>query len=171
MFLNPQKIVEFNIQILPGMKVVDFGCGRGDFALYAARSAGIFGKVYAVDIKKEALEVLKNAARRLNLNNIETIRANAEKPFSTALKENSIQCIILSNILHSVENKENLLAEIKRILESDGKVYVIDWEKNNKKFGPEGGKRLSREETKNLFEQNGFKYEKIFSAGEAHYGI
>ena len=52
--------------------VVDLGMGTGQFALRAAR---VFGKVIAVDISPAMLEVLRNRASELGLDNLDCIEA------------------------------------------------------------------------------------------------
>jgi ubiquinone/menaquinone biosynthesis C-methylase UbiE len=52
--------------------VVDLGAGTGQFALRAARA---FGKVIAVDVSPAMLEVLRNRASELGLDNFDCIEA------------------------------------------------------------------------------------------------
>ena len=65
--LNPQQLLEKQLELKFGHQVADLGCGgAGYFTLPAARLVGSRGKVYAVDILKTALEgVLSKAIARV----------------------------------------------------------------------------------------------------------
>jgi len=170
MFLNPQKVVE-NLQIAPGMKVADFGTGSGDFSLAASRLVGGSGVIYAIDIKKEALEALKSRAKILAVFNIETIRADLERPFSTTLKEEMVDYVIIANVLFQITNRDTAAREAFRILKPGGKIVLIEWNKEAGKFGPSLSDRLPKDGAKNLFEIRGFNFEREFYAGDYHYGM
>ena len=170
MFINPQKVVE-NLQIAPGMKVADFGTGSGDFSLAASRLVGGSGVIYAIDIKKEALEALKSRAKILAVFNIETIRADLERPLSTTLKEGMLDYVIIANVIFQITNKDTAAREAFRILKPGGKIILIEWNKEAGKFGPPPSRRLSKEDANNLFEIRGFHFEREFYAGDYHYGM
>ena len=170
MFLNPQKVVE-NLQIMPGMKMADFGVGSGEFALAASKAVARNGIIYVIDIKKEALEAIKARAKLLGIYNIETIRADLERPLSTGLKEEMVDYVIIANLLFQIESRENVVREAFRVLKPEGKVIFIEWLAEAGKFGPRAENRLSKEDAKKLFEIRGFKFEREFYAGDYHYGI
>ncbi|OGZ32657.1 MAG: hypothetical protein A3H02_01160 [Candidatus Niyogibacteria bacterium RIFCSPLOWO2_12_FULL_41_13] len=170
MFIDPTQIID-SLDIEPGMKIADFGSGAGFYAIALAKKAGEGGKVYAVDIQKNMLEMVRSKSRLNHLLNIETVWADLEKANSTRLKEDSIDFILISSVLFQIENKKNLLDEARRILKPNGKVAVAEWEKNAPKIGPPAEHRLSSEETRNLFLENGFKLDKEVYAGEYHYGL
>jgi len=177
MFLNPQKVID-SLQILPGMQIADFGVGRGDFALAASYAAGKNGVLYAIDIKKTALEALKSKAKEKNISNIHPIIADLEKIRATSLKEDSIHCIIIANVLFQIAAKENVAREAHRVLIPGGKVFLIEWETEGEqkisgkpKIGPVMSARLKKEDAKKLFEIRGFNFDRIFLAGDHHYGM
>lgn len=170
MFLNPQKVME-NTQIMPGMKVADFGVGNGDFAIAASKMVGKNGIIYAIDIKKEALEVLKGRAMLFGIHNLDFIRADLENPKSATLKEQTVDYVIIASVLFQITSKENVAREAYRILKPEGKVIFIEWLKEKTAIGPPFDARISKEEAKSLFEIRGFIFEKEFYAGDYHYGM
>jgi len=98
MFVKPEEIVKV-LDILPGMKVADFGAGAGFYTIPFAKKVGATGKVYALDIRKEALELIRSKSRELRLLNIETLLTDLEANDGSHLKDGSIDIIIISNIL------------------------------------------------------------------------
>lgn len=169
MFSDPQKnILEFGI--VNGMKVADLGAGTGYYSIEAAKIVGPAGRIYAVDVQQDLLNKLKNSAGIIGLHNIEIIWGNIEKIGGTKLRESMIDRVILSNTLFqiAVEDRDNLVLEIKRILKPGGKLMIIDWA---------GASQLSpktivpRMLAETMFQKVGFKLDKSFDAGDHHYGI
>jgi ubiquinone/menaquinone biosynthesis C-methylase UbiE len=172
MFVRPEKIIDI-LNPMPGETVADFGCGSGHYVIEAARRVGKYGKVYGIDIQQNMLSFVRSQANLEHLNNIETIWADLELPDATRLKENSVNIIIVSNILFQAENKEQVVKEAFRILKPGGRVAAIEWdiEKQPVNFGPAMTSRISSADTKGLFEKLGFVLEKEFNPGENHYGL
>ncbi|RNI15833.1 class I SAM-dependent methyltransferase [Methanohalophilus sp. RSK] len=76
--------------------VADFGCGYGTFTIPAAKI--IKGKVYAIDIEPEMIEITEQKAKVENLSNIESVLRDFVSDGS-GLEDKSVDYIILSNIL------------------------------------------------------------------------
>lgn len=169
MFSNPQKNIS-QLGIDYGMKVADLGAGSGFYTIECAKIVGSTGRVYAVDVQQDLLNKIKNSGSLIGVHNIEVIWGNIEKIGGTKLRESLVDRVILSNTLFqvSVSDRDNLALEIKRILKSNGKLLVIDWE---------GGSPLSPKTlvpkivVEGIFEKIGFQLEKSFDAGDHHYGI
>ena len=155
----------------PGMTVADFGCGSGHYTIAAAKRVGEKGRVYALDIQKDLLQAVKSAAEFNNLKNIEITWADLDLPQGSRLADNFVDFIIISNILFQAEKREQIAKEALRILKDKGKVAVIEWEREGGKTGPLLEKRISKEEARNVFLEQGFKLEKEFQPGDNHYGL
>jgi ubiquinone/menaquinone biosynthesis C-methylase UbiE len=171
-FVNPGKIIE-NLDLRPSMAVADFGCGSGHYSIGAARIVGKSGKVYAIDIQQEMLGYVRSQAKLEGISNIETIWADLETSNATRLKENSVDLVIISNILFQAENKNRIIQEAFRILKNGGRAAIIEWdvESQAQGFGPPMDSRIMSQKAKSLFEEAGFELEKEFNPGEHHYGL
>jgi FkbM family methyltransferase len=163
-FANPEEIVK-NIGLEQGMTVVDFGAGSGHYIIPAAKLVGEKGKVYAVDVQKDLLSAIKSNAEKNNFSNVEIIWADLEKLESTRLADNSVDVLIISNILFQVEDKEAITREASRILKKKGRAAVIEW--NELK----GERQVKKTDCVKLFTDSGFSKEKELEAGDGHYGI
>lgn len=170
MFIKPEAIAKV-LEILPGMKVADFGAGAGFYAVPIAKKVGAGGKVYAMDIRKEALELIRSKSRELRLLNIETLRTDIEAKDGSHLKDRSLDLVVISNILFQVENKKSVAEEAFRILKPSGRVAVIEWDEDKKAFGPPLSHRVNRQEAEDFFLKTGFVFDKEIDAGENHYGL
>jgi len=155
----------------PGMVVADFGCGSGHYTIAAAKRIGENGRVYALDIQKDLLQAMKSTAELNNLKNIEIIWADLDIPLGSRLADDSVDFVIISNILFQAENRRQITEEALRILKNGGRVAVIEWDKEGGKAGPLLEKRIAKEEARNIFLEQGFKLEKEFQPGDNHYGL
>lgn len=153
------------------MVAADFGCGAGFYTISLAKTVRPYGKVYAFDIRKEMLEIIKSKARREKLLNIETIWANLEIKGSTKLRDETADAVVISNILFQVDDKQSLIKEAARILKKSGRAMVVEWEEGAAAGGPLPANRVQREKVKRLFEEEKFIFAKEFNAGDQHYGL
>lgn len=173
-FLHPSIVTQY-LEILPGMRMADFGCGSGHWAVILARAVGSSGKVFAVDIQESALEATRAQARFARLQNIETIRANVEIPGGTMLKDSAVDAVVISNMLFQANEKENVVGEAARIIKPGGRVFLVDWDTSTElttsSFGPPLAQRVTRQDAEKLFQAKGFRFEKEFNAGSHHYGL
>ena len=169
-FLNPGMIVsEFGL--VPGMVVADFGSGAGYFTIIIAERVGEEGKVYALDIMETALDSVRAKAKASELENIETIRTNLEVLGSSGLFDQSQDIVLLANILFQSDKKVEIAREAKRVLKDGVSLIVIDWKKSAGGFGPPDSLRTDEVAMRSLAVGEGFIFDKVFNAGQFHFGM
>ncbi len=169
-FLNPEAIVKL-LPLKEEMTVADFGCGTGYFTIAIAKAIKPSGRVIALDIWKPSLEALEFRAKIEGLFNIiETKWANLEAEKGSGLPNNSVDMVIVSNILFEIEKKDIIIEEAKRILKPEGFLVIIEWHPN-KLPNKEALFPISKEEALSLTEKHGFKLERELSLGLTHYGF
>ncbi|MBW6440648.1 class I SAM-dependent methyltransferase [Patescibacteria group bacterium] len=169
-FLNPDKIIkELNIQ--RGMVVADFGCGAGYFTLQVAKIVNNSGKVYAIDVLDSALNSVFSKAKLYNLTNIEIIRGNIEIFGGSKINDESVDMVILANILFQCNDYDSVISESKRILKNNGRVVIIDWIPDKIPLGPKFEHCLSEDDIKKLAIRNGLKITGRIDTGSHHYGM
>lgn len=169
-FLHPATIVD-KLNITPGIKAADFGCGSGHFTVEMAKRAGNNGTVYAFDIQEGVLSALKSKVALEHLNNVEMRRANLEEREGTQLAQNILDFVLLCNVFFQVENKGALVDEAFRVLKPGGKVAVIDWTPGSGGIGPPAEARIGKDTISNMFAEKNFSFEREFEADDLHYGI
>jgi len=103
--------------------IVEIGCGYGTFTIPVSKI--IKGKVYAFDLEQEMIALTNEKLVNQKITNIELIERDIIKN-TTGLSENSIDYVMLFNILHH-EKPSELLDETYRILKTNGKVGIIHW--------------------------------------------
>ena len=119
-FANPRQRLE-GAGLEPGQAVLDYGCGIGSYAIPAAQIVGEGGVVYALDIHPLAVETVARRAGKENLANIKTIQSGRD----TGLPDESLDAILLYDVLHAVPDKGALLRELHRVLKRGGFLSVV----------------------------------------------
>lgn len=166
-FVDPKKIIEM-AQVKIGEKVADFGCGPGYFSLPAAEAVGEEGTVYAFDVLPSAIEALESHLKIKNIDNIITKRVNLEKENGTGLDSESLDWVIIKDVLFQNKNKKVILEEAKRVLKKDGHLLLMEWNENVF-IGPNKESRISKKELAEIVFDEGFIFKKEADAGDYHY--
>lgn len=119
-FLGPAFLSEVGMR--NGQIVLDFGCKHGTYSIPAAILVGEDGLVYAIDKDQTALDALAIHAKNKELKNIVTIAATV--PLQLSMSTESIDMILLYDVLHLVDHRSQLLKELHRVLKSHGILSV-----------------------------------------------
>ncbi len=166
-FLDPLAIIA-QLGIGKGCRVADFGCGPGYFTFPLAEAVGKDGLVYSFDILPQALDTVASKAKFSGINNIITKRANLEKIEGTKLAENSVDWVILKDILFQNQEKQIIIREAARVLKPGGRIIVIEWSAKDLTIGPALGVRVDRDKLREMFTSENFAIEKEIEAGNFH---
>jgi len=110
------------IRVKVGQVVLDFGCGSGTYTIPAAKLVGKDGRVYALDINRAALDRMEEKAKQEGLNNV--VRIDVSGGEKIPLEDESIDLMLLIDVLQEVDDKGALFDEAYRILKSGGIVSV-----------------------------------------------
>lgn len=169
-FLEPERIVRsFDLQ--SGDHIADFGAGHGYYTIPMARIAGGDGKVYALDIQKSVLDIIRAKARLEHLLNVEYVWADLDTPQGSKLKDKFFDFVLVANILFQAERKYVVVREAYRVLREGGRLAVIEWDETPAPMGPASQLRIKKEEARKLALQTGFELDREFAAGSHHYGL
>ena len=119
-FGNPrQRLEEAGLE--RDQAVLDYGCGIGSYTLPAAQIVGDGGVVYALDIHPLAVATVARRVGEANLTNVETIQSDRD----TGLSDESVDAVLLYDVLHSIPDKGALLRELHRVLKPGGSLSVV----------------------------------------------
>lgn len=119
--LPPSQVLD-EAGLKPGFRVLDYGCGPGSFTLAAAERVGPAGRVYAADLKPEALGRVQALARQRGFTQIETIQTDC----ATGLPDGSVDVVLLYDIYHMFTAPDKILAELHRVLKPYGRLSFSD---------------------------------------------
>jgi SAM-dependent methyltransferase len=97
-----------------GGKVLDIGCGSGQFIGILIQSLGSFDSVTGLDVDES---VLREAGKMFNGEAFRFIKGSSQ---SLPFEEGSFDFVAISKALHHVEDNRQTLDEMKRILKQGG---------------------------------------------------
>jgi len=116
-----QKI---NLEIRPGMKVLDLGCGDGyDSVFFAKKGAQVTG---VDEITSPQWQEFKKSYPKLSF-----LKANAEK---LSLPSNSFDLVFTKDVAHHTQNPEKFLKEALRLTKKGGELVIIEANRYNLLF-------------------------------------
>lgn len=170
LFLNPIQILK-DLNIEEGMDIADFGAGSGYMAFPAAKMIGKKGTIYALDVNKTVIAHLQKEAKQKNLSNIKTAWTNLEMVNHNPIKPNTIDLVLIVNMLFESNKYYEVLKEACRILKPSGKTVIIDWIKQATPFGPPLDERVNLEKLKQTAYSLGLNKIKEIKPGPYHFGL
>jgi len=146
--------------------LVEFGCGYGTFTLLSAER--ISGNIVAMDIEDQMLKIA--ASRTISKSNITFVKRDFIAN-GTGIPDNSVDYVMLFNILHHIKPLE-LLNEAYRILKIGGKAGLIHWNYDSTTpRGPSMDIRPKPIEMKEWALEVGFKQYNYIDLPPYHYGF
>ncbi len=101
---------------------LDSGCGEGHFSIAASEMVGDHGKVYAIDISEDAINILKG---EIDERGIETFTGDMTEELP--MENESIDACLMANMLHGLvvsREVEGTLKEIFRVLK---RMVFLPW--------------------------------------------
>lgn len=112
------------LKLKPGQIVADVGAGSGVISIMMARKVGKSGKVYAVDIQEQMLELIGDKIANLGIKNIERI-LSTEK--STKLQPESIDLALMVDVYHEFEYPFETMLDLSKALRPGGRVAFVEY--------------------------------------------
>lgn len=150
--------------------ILDLACGSGAYTIALAEHLGGQGQIYAVDLWKQGIDILRTEAKARNITNIGASAADVSK--SIPVDDASVDVCLMATVLHDlVEDgtEKGTLREIKRVLKPSGTLAVVEFKKVPGPPGPPVQIRLSPEELNALLGRYGFTPFSITDVGPYNY--
>jgi ubiquinone/menaquinone biosynthesis C-methylase UbiE len=119
---RPRSRVLEDVGIKSGYRVLDYGCGPGGYVMPVVKLVGDTGVLYALDIHPLAIESVQMLISKKRLSNVQVILSDCK----TGLTDESIDVVLLYDILHDLENRDEVLKELHRVLKPEGVLSVSD---------------------------------------------
>jgi ubiquinone/menaquinone biosynthesis C-methylase UbiE len=119
---NPRKILSGYVK--ERMTVMDVGCGMGYFTLGLAELVGDAGKVTAVDLQQQMLDIMLKRATRKGVEH--RIIPQLADPTSISVTTTPVDFVLAFWMVHEVPDPEKFFAEIISILKPTGKILYAE---------------------------------------------
>lgn len=137
------------LDIKPGMTVVDLGCGNGYWTLPMARECArptpprdatavedstsnhdaaeaesLDGQVLAVDIQPQMLQKLRQNMLRAGIENVQPILGKVDDP---RLPAGQVDLVLLVDVYHEFSHPQSMLWAIRRSLKPNGVIALLEY--------------------------------------------
>lgn len=149
-----------------GRVLCDIGAGTGVFAFPAAKISS--NSIYALEKSDDMIEILRNRIEDRNINNIKVKKVSSD---ILPVDDKVCDLTTLITVLHHIDDKGMLFAEIRRISKDHGKIMIIEFHKRDTGSGPPVEIRISEEELQKIAEDNNLKITEKFQLGSNFYGF
>ena len=123
---RPSKIVNA-LNLKPDSIVADIGAGTGYLSFMIAPTLPQ-GKVLAVDIQPEMLDIIKFFKQEKQISNVEPILATLNNP---NLPKSSVDLAVMVDAYHEFEFPHEMMAAITKALKPSGRVALIEYRGEN----------------------------------------
>jgi ubiquinone/menaquinone biosynthesis C-methylase UbiE len=164
----PPKKTLLDLDLAKNDYVLDIGCAIGYFTIPAAEIVSDRGKVFAVDTSQEMLDELKKRLLAQSITNVQLIKGDEYK---ADIEDDTIDFILISNVIHEVESKDFFLDNYLNKLKSGGKIAIIDFKKVESESGPPLKHRISMEKLIEILKKYKIDIKKEISFNSYQYGI
>ena len=150
--IRPRMSILKEVGIKPGFHVLDYGCGPGSYLIPLAALVGKEGRIYALDVHPLALQMVQKIASKKRLKNVEIILSDCQ----TGLPDDSVDVVLLYDVLHDLSNADKVLEELHRVLKLNGILSIRDHHMKEDEI-------ISKAENRGLF--------KLFRKGEKTFSL
>ena len=120
---NPRKLIEL-LKLKEGEVVADIGAGSGYYTFRMAKLVGPKGKVYAVDIQKEMLDIIRDRTKKEGLANVEPVLGEEADP---KLKDGSVDTILLVDVYHEFAFPYEMTEKMVKALKPGGRIVFVEF--------------------------------------------
>jgi len=118
---KPEKIFEGLVS--EGQTAIDLGCGPGYFSLGLARIVGQSGRVIAVDLQPEMLEMVKRNAAKVGLQSRIETHACATDTLGLDMKADFVLAFWMA---HEVKDQPTFFRQVVPLLKPDAKFLLVE---------------------------------------------
>lgn len=119
---RPERVVD-GMGLAPDAQVADIGAGTGYFTFRIAEAVPT-GRVYAVDVQPEMLEVLQKRIERRAITNVVLVLGAEDDP---KLPSDSLDAVLLVDAYHEFAYPFEMMQGIRRALRPGGRVFLIEY--------------------------------------------
>ena len=116
------------LKLKPGQVIADVGAGSGVITMMMAQEVGETGKVFAVDIQQEMLDLLGDKIKDRDIQNIELVLGTDQSP---KLEPESIDLALMVDVYHEFEFPFEMMLELSKALKPGGRVAFVEYRRED----------------------------------------
>jgi ubiquinone/menaquinone biosynthesis C-methylase UbiE len=120
---EPAKLIKA-LGLRPGMVVADVGAGSGYHTFRMAPLVGPKGKVLAVDIQKEMLDIIRWRVNKYKVRNVEPVRGTEKDP---KLPAGGVDLILMVDVYHEFSYPYEMTEAMVKALKPGGRLVFVEF--------------------------------------------
>jgi precorrin-6B methylase 2 len=120
---EPAKLLAA-LDVKPGMVVADVGAGSGFHTFRLAPLVGPAGKVLAVDIQPEMLDLVRDKAKRTGVANVEPVQGTETDP---KLPAGGVDLILMVDVYHELSHPYEMAERMVAALKPGGRLVFVEF--------------------------------------------
>jgi ubiquinone/menaquinone biosynthesis C-methylase UbiE len=113
-----------SLKVRPGDTVADIGAGTGYFSRRLSKRVGEKGKILAVDIQQEMLDILTNKMAELTITNVQPVLGTISDP---KLPLASVDLVLMVDVYHEFSHPHEMMEGIGKSLKPGGRVVFVEF--------------------------------------------
>jgi SAM-dependent methyltransferase len=141
--------------------IADVGAGNGYITWRLAERTGVNGKVYAVDIQPEMLDMLRVNMRQRRIGNVEPILGAYDDP---KLPQGSIDLVILVDVYHEFSEPQKMLRKMRDSLKPDGRLVLFEYRGEDPTVPIRPEHKMTVQQVKAELQPEGLELDKLIEA-------
>jgi ubiquinone/menaquinone biosynthesis C-methylase UbiE len=168
---NPQRLIDIppdyvwsKLNIQKPEVMVEIGAGTGFFSLAFLQEANT-STLYACDLSDIMIDWVKE---NVTPQNPRIVPLKAEE-HAVPLDDGIADLVFMINVHHELEDPALTLAEANRITKPDGKIFIVDWKKEDMPEGPPTKIRYLPVHVKEQLLKAGFEHIEFYNELPKHF--
>jgi ubiquinone/menaquinone biosynthesis C-methylase UbiE len=121
-FVGPERLIA-RLNLAPGMRVLDAGCGPGRLTIPLAKAVGLAGEVVALDGQREMLAKLDGRLEKEGIGNVRPVQAVLGED---AIGERGFDRILLAMVFGEMRDRASAARELYAALKPGGVLSVTE---------------------------------------------
>jgi ubiquinone/menaquinone biosynthesis C-methylase UbiE len=126
---QPNKLLKL-LDLKPGMVVADIGAGSGYYSFRLSEKVGAKGKVLAVDIQKEMLDIIRKRMKEDKVENVEPVLGTETDP---KLPASGVDLILMVDVYHEFTFPYEMTKAMIKALKPGGRMAFVEFRREDEK--------------------------------------
>src|SRR5205809_510830 len=112
------------LKLKPGDVVADVGAGSGYYTFRMAERVGDKGKILAVDIQQEMLDIIRKRMKEKKVANVDAVLGTLTDP---KLPNSGVDVILLVDVYHEFSHPYEMTVEMVKALKPGGRMVFVEY--------------------------------------------
>lgn len=125
--LQPADKLIQRSSIIPGMHVLEIGCGSGAFTTFIARKVGEEGNVDALDIQPAMLAQFREKLLSAECADIHNVTLHEGNAYALPFNAHTFDVVYMVTVLPEIPDQHRALIEVARVLKPTGILAVTEF--------------------------------------------